>query len=92
MTDTKYPQVVVKLVGEDGNAFAILGRCRQACREFLDKTEWERVYNEFKGEATSGNYDHLLQTVMKFFSADGGETQEDDFWGEDEYDEEDENE
>ena len=30
MSTPKYPQVKVKLVGEDGNAFAILGRVQRA--------------------------------------------------------------
>jgi hypothetical protein len=53
----------VKLVGEDGNAFAILGRVIGALRkggadkEYIDK---------FKNEATSGDYDNLLQTVCKY--------------------------
>jgi len=28
----KHPEIIVKLVGEDGNAFAILGKCRAAMR------------------------------------------------------------
>ena len=30
MAKPKYPEVVVRLVGEDGNAFAILGRVANA--------------------------------------------------------------
>ena len=29
----KYPEVKVTLVGEDGNAFSILGRAKQAARK-----------------------------------------------------------
>ena len=53
----------VKLDGEDGNAFAILGRVIGALRrggadkEYIDK---------FKNEATSGDYDNLLITVCKY--------------------------
>jgi hypothetical protein len=54
----------VKLVGEDGNAFAILGRCRLAAK----KAGWtEEQIKEFTTEAMSGDYDNLLQTVMKQF-------------------------
>lgn len=67
----KFPEVEVKLVGEDGNAFSILGRCRAqvslARRNNLSApngVEW----NEFHEEATSGDYDHLLCTVMKWFT------------------------
>jgi len=54
--------IKVKLVGEDGNAFYILGKVRQALRrggkgkEFIDA---------FTAEATSGDYYHLLATCMK---------------------------
>jgi hypothetical protein len=59
-----YPDITVKLVGEDGNAYAILGRCQQAMRRAkLPKTEVEA----FTAEATAGNYDHLLQTCMRWF-------------------------
>lgn len=60
MPDYKPP---VKLVNEDGNAFAILARCRVAAEG--SPINW----SEFFHEATSGDYDHLLQTVMKYFDA-----------------------
>jgi len=63
VADVKYPEIKVKLVGEDGNAFSILGRVRKALRNGgvpQDKIE------EFTKEATSGDYDHLLQTVMNW--------------------------
>ena len=54
----------VELVGCDGNAFAILGRCRRASNEAnWTKEQWEK----FKFEAVSGDYDHLLRTVMTYF-------------------------
>lgn len=54
----------VRLVGEDGNAFAILGRCRRAAR----RAGWsEEQWEAFREEATSGDYDHLLGTVMEHF-------------------------
>lgn len=59
----KYPQVKVQLTGEDGNAFAILGAVTKVMkRAGLSR---EQV-DEFRGEATSGDYDHLLQTSMKY--------------------------
>lgn len=63
--EIKYPEVEVKLVGEDGNAFAILGRVMKALgRAGIGKVE----QNEYLAEATSGDYDHLLQTTMKWVS------------------------
>ena len=57
----KYPDIHVTLVGEDGNAFNILGRVNQALRKNGVLAE-ER--HAFWQEATSGDYDHLLQTCM----------------------------
>jgi hypothetical protein len=61
----KHPNITVELVGQDGNAFAILGRCKQAARAAgLEKAE----IDAFIAEATSGDYDHLLQTAMRWFA------------------------
>lgn len=59
----KHPEVKVKLVGEDGNAFAILGKVRQAMKRA--KLPAEEI-KQFTDEATAGDYDHLLQTVMQW--------------------------
>lgn len=60
----RYPQVRVSLVGEDGNAFAILGRARSAARRAgLSASE----IAEYHQEATSGSYDNLLATTMRYF-------------------------
>ena len=56
----KYPDIEVKLVGEDGNAYAIIGRVRQALRDHGVSKEEE---TEFVRDATSGDYNHLLATV-----------------------------
>jgi hypothetical protein len=57
----KYPHVTVQLVGEDGNAFVILGQVTKALRESgVPGAE----IDQFKAEATEGDYDHLLRTVM----------------------------
>jgi hypothetical protein len=56
------PRPRVELIGRDGNAFAILGRALQALRE-AGWTKEER--DAFLAEATGGDYDHMLGTVMK---------------------------
>lgn len=57
----KYPDVTVELVGEDGNGFAILAIVRKALKKAgVPSGEIEA----FTREATAGDYDHLLQTVM----------------------------
>jgi len=60
-TQPRYPEVQVQLTGEDGNAFAILGRTAAALRHA--GVPQEEIDN-FYAEATSGDYDHLLQTTM----------------------------
>jgi hypothetical protein len=61
--DVRYPKIKVKLVGQDGNSFAILGAVIKAMRAAgLNTTQ----VKEFTDEATSGDYDHLLQTAMRF--------------------------
>ena len=73
MTTTKYPEIRVPLVGEDGNAFSILGRVHRIMRqEGLPESEWEA----FHAEATSGDYDNLLMTVMAWFSVFGDEDED----------------
>lgn len=59
----KYPNVTVKLVGEDSNAFAILGAVTKGLqRGGVPKEERDK----FMAEATAGDYDHLLQTAMSW--------------------------
>lgn len=66
MSDTKkcaHPEIEVKLLGEDGNAFAIMGKVTQAMkRAKVDRAE----IDAYQAEAMSGDYDHLLQTTMRF--------------------------
>lgn len=73
MTGIKYPDVNVALVGEDGNAFAILGRVTGALRRAgVDEAERDA----FVAEATSGDYDNLLRTVLGWVSTDEEDSDE----------------
>jgi len=54
--------IKVKLVGNDGNAFAILGAVSKA----LKRAGKDDLAKEFTKEAMSGDYDHLLQTAMEY--------------------------
>ncbi len=53
----------VKLIGRDGNAFAVMGYVKQALRragadkEYIDK---------YLSEATSGDYNRLLAVSMEY--------------------------
>jgi hypothetical protein len=60
--DVRYPEVVVQLTGQDGNAFAILGTVQQALRA----AGHADAAAEFFAEATSGDYNQLLQTCMRW--------------------------
>lgn len=66
----RYPHVNVRLVGADGNAFAILGRTRRALQQGGVSHD---VVNRFIKDAMSSNYDHLLRTVMDWVHTDGEE-------------------
>jgi Domain of unknown function (DUF4314) len=60
-TQPRYPEIQVQLSGQDGNAFAILGRTAAALRAAgVPQDE----IDAFFAEATSGDYDHLLQTTL----------------------------
>ena len=58
-----YPEVEVEIIGQDGNAFAILGAVSKAMkRANIPKDK----IDECMKEMTSGDYDKLLQTAMKW--------------------------
>lgn len=59
----KYPHVKVKLIGEDGNAYAIMGRVTQALRRAKVP---QKDIDQYLKESTSGDYDNLLRTAMKW--------------------------
>lgn len=62
-TEVKYPDVQVRLVGEDGNAFAIMGRVATALRRAgVSNEEIEAYY----AESTSSDYDNLLRTATRW--------------------------
>jgi len=68
---------VMQLVGEDGNAFAVLGRAQRAAKE----AGWSKEkIKSVMDEATSGDYNHLLATIMENFDCDtdGGTDYDDD--------------
>lgn len=62
----KFPHVEVQLSGQDGNAFYILGVVQKA----LKRAGEHEAAAEFFTEATSGDYDHLLQTAMAYVMVD----------------------
>jgi len=59
----KYPDIVVQLVDEDVNAWAVMGRVSAALRKAGVSDE---KITEYLQESTSGDYDNLLATAMKW--------------------------
>ena len=55
----------VKLAGEDGNAFFIMGRVSKALRKAGADKEYIDKYHK---EATSGDYDNLLRITMEYIN------------------------
>ncbi len=60
--ELKQTGVRVRLIGEDGNAFMVLGKVRAALRRAGYGQEFIKAFTD---EATSGDYNHLLATVMQ---------------------------
>lgn len=58
-----YPEIEVELSGQDGNAMFIIARTRQALKR--GGVPLQDV-DEFTREAQSGDYDNVLQTVMRW--------------------------
>jgi hypothetical protein len=56
-----FTDVKVKLIGEDGNAFHIIGKVSKALR----KAGYDQEFiKEYQRQATSSDYNNLLQTTM----------------------------
>jgi len=57
----------VKLIGQDGNAFAIMGSVKQALKSAGAGKEY---IDQYISEATSGDYDHLLAISMEYVNVE----------------------
>ncbi len=58
----RHPEITVRLTGIDGNADAVLAAVRAALRSAGHSDE----VAAFLAEATSGDYQHLLVTCMRW--------------------------
>ncbi len=67
-------KVVVKLVGEDGNAFSILGRVSRA----LKRAGRPEKAEEYLTRATAGDYDHLLAVTLEYVTEPTGDDENED--------------
>lgn len=54
----------LELSGVDGNAFMLLGKARKVALK--NGMDWDKIHTE----ATTGDYDHLLQTLMQYFEVE----------------------
>ena len=63
----KYPNITVKLVGENGNAFYIIGKVTKALRR--NKVGAAEI-SEFQTACTSGDYNNLLMTCMQWVNVE----------------------
>lgn len=54
----------LELTRQDGNAFFILGKAQKVAKQ--NNMDWDKI----REEAMGGNYDHLLQTMMKYFDVE----------------------
>lgn len=62
MDNTPFTNAVVQLTGEDGNAFAILGRVKRA----ITRSNHPELAEAFIKEATASDYDRMLCTCMRY--------------------------
>lgn len=59
--DPRYPHIRVRLTGQNGNAFNLIGIVKRAMRQHdVPRGEIE----EFSRDATSGDYTHLIRTCV----------------------------
>lgn len=54
----------LKLLGTDSNAFALLGEASKVAK--ANNLDWVKI----RSEAMDGDYDHLLQTMLKYFEVE----------------------
>ena len=67
--EPKYPYVTVSLSDTDGNGFLIMAAVVRALR--LAGVSDDEIA-AFRKQATSGNYDHLIQTCMDWVNVAPG--------------------
>jgi hypothetical protein len=63
MPELTYEKPVVRLTGQNGNVFVILGLISKAMKK-AGATKDE--VDEFFSEATSGDYNHSIRTAMHY--------------------------
>ena len=69
--------IKLNLEGVDSNAFVLLGHAQRELRRNHKMDMWD----EFHKEATAGDYNHLLATIMDWFDVDLFEDEDEDEYG-----------
>lgn len=65
--EVRYPEITVKLIGMDGNAFAIGAAVQDALKKGnVPKADRDLYFQE----AFSGDYDHLLQVTLRWVNVE----------------------
>lgn len=59
----KYPDTTLEITGQDGNAFVLIGRTRQALRKAGASAD---EIQEFTDEASSGDYFTVIDAITKW--------------------------
>jgi ribosomal protein S18 acetylase RimI-like enzyme len=60
---TEIQKPVVELVGQDGNAYLIMGKVQKALRRAGVP---KKVIDEYLRDSKSGDYDHLLAVACEY--------------------------
>lgn len=67
MNTVKHPEVTVKLIGQNSNAFMVMGLVQQAMKRA--KVPREEI-DQYIEESTSGDYNNLLRTAMRWVNVE----------------------
>lgn len=63
----KFPEIIVKLIGEDGNSFYIIGKVREALVKAGHHGEAKELRTmPVMSKAMSGDYNNLLRTACEY--------------------------
>lgn len=68
MKGPRYPDVCVRLAGQDGNAFSLMGLVAHALKR-QGRVE-QSVIDEFRLQCMSGDYDNVLCTIMDWVTVE----------------------
>lgn len=64
--EVKFPDVTVQLVGQDGNAFAVMGAVSKALKRAGHSDQVEA----YMAEATAGDYNCLLRVTQEWVNVE----------------------